>query len=154
MRAAALGLPVVELDTWYDVDDAVSLRRLCVELASASVTDTTRGYSAPATTDCLARGVFPSADRRIALAEGESMSLAEPIIARRYFETVSKERSRIAGPASLRLSRGHNRCNLLCETVRALSKRSNRCDIAGAVHLDRRSAAGLARAVCTESASR
>ena len=59
MRAAALGLPVVELDTWYDVDDAVSLRRLCVELASASVTDTTRGYSAPATTDCLARWRIP-----------------------------------------------------------------------------------------------
>jgi len=42
-----------------DVDDAVSLRRLCVELASASVTDTTRGYSAPATTDCLARWRIP-----------------------------------------------------------------------------------------------
>src|SRR5262249_50291802 len=25
LRARALGLPVVELDTWYDVDDAVSL---------------------------------------------------------------------------------------------------------------------------------
>jgi uncharacterized protein len=59
MRAAALGLPVVELDTWYDVDDVVSLRRLCGELPSASVADTTRPYSAPATADCLARLHIP-----------------------------------------------------------------------------------------------
>jgi MoaA/NifB/PqqE/SkfB family radical SAM enzyme len=45
------------------------------------------------------------------------MSLAEPIIARRYFETVSKERSRIAGtpPVCVYLE-VTNRCNLLCET--------------------------------------
>jgi hypothetical protein len=59
MRAAALGLPVVELDTWYDVDDAVSLRRLCGELASASVAGTTRPYSARTTADCLARLRIP-----------------------------------------------------------------------------------------------
>jgi len=59
MRAAALCLQVVELDTWYDVDDAVSLRRLCDELASASVGDTTRAYSARATADCLARWRIP-----------------------------------------------------------------------------------------------
>ena len=28
-RARALGLSVVELDTWYDVDDAAALTRLC-----------------------------------------------------------------------------------------------------------------------------
>lgn len=60
MRAAALGLPVVELDTWYDVDDVVSLRRLCGELASAPVADTTRAYSAPQTADCLARWRIPA----------------------------------------------------------------------------------------------
>ena len=55
MRAAALGLPVVELDSWYDVDDAVGLRRLCGELVSASVAGTARPYSARATAGCLAR---------------------------------------------------------------------------------------------------
>lgn len=55
-RAAALGLPVVELDAWYDVDDAVSLRRLCVELATA---DADRAYVARATADCLARWRIP-----------------------------------------------------------------------------------------------
>jgi rSAM/selenodomain-associated transferase 1 len=59
LRAAALGLPVVELATWYDVDDAVSLRRLCGELASASVAGTTRPYRARATADCLARLRIP-----------------------------------------------------------------------------------------------
>jgi hypothetical protein len=59
MRAATLGLPVVELDTWYDVDDAVSLRRLCGELASASVAGATRPYSAYATAACLARLHIP-----------------------------------------------------------------------------------------------
>jgi uncharacterized protein len=55
MRATALGLPIVELATWYDVDDALGLRRLCDELASATVADTTRPYPARATTDCIAR---------------------------------------------------------------------------------------------------
>ena len=58
-RAVALGLPVVELDAWYDVDDAAGLRRLCDELTSASVADTTRPYNAPATADCLARLNIP-----------------------------------------------------------------------------------------------
>ena len=59
MRAAALGLPVVELDSWYDVDDAVSLRRLCGELASSSAAGITRPYSAHATAYCLARLRIP-----------------------------------------------------------------------------------------------
>ena len=45
------------------------------------------------------------------------MSLADPIIARRYFETVSKERSRIAqAPPVCIYLEVTNRCNLLCET--------------------------------------
>jgi rSAM/selenodomain-associated transferase 1 len=59
MRAAALNLPVVELDTWYDVDDALSLRRLCRELASASIADATCRYGAPATAECLAHLRIP-----------------------------------------------------------------------------------------------
>jgi uncharacterized protein len=52
-RAQALGLPVVELDTWYDVDDAASLHRLCRELASAD--RELSSYGAPATAECLSR---------------------------------------------------------------------------------------------------
>jgi rSAM/selenodomain-associated transferase 1 len=54
VRARALGLPVVELDTWYDVDDAASLRRLCRELGSGAAGGLSP-YSAPATADCLSR---------------------------------------------------------------------------------------------------
>jgi MoaA/NifB/PqqE/SkfB family radical SAM enzyme len=45
------------------------------------------------------------------------LSLADPIIARRYFETVGNERSRLAGapPVCVYLE-VTNRCNLLCET--------------------------------------
>jgi uncharacterized protein len=58
-RAAALGLPVVQLDTWYDVDDAVSLHRLCEELAFEPVADERRPYRARATAACLARLRIP-----------------------------------------------------------------------------------------------
>jgi MoaA/NifB/PqqE/SkfB family radical SAM enzyme len=45
------------------------------------------------------------------------LSLADPIIARRYFETVGKERSRIAqAPPVCVYLEVTNRCNLLCET--------------------------------------
>jgi MoaA/NifB/PqqE/SkfB family radical SAM enzyme len=45
------------------------------------------------------------------------LSLAEPIIARRYFETVGKERSRVAeAPPVCVYLEVTNRCNLLCET--------------------------------------
>jgi rSAM/selenodomain-associated transferase 1 len=57
-RARDLGLSVVELATWYDVDDAASLRRLCRELTSGSGGDLSP-YSAPATADCLARLRIP-----------------------------------------------------------------------------------------------
>ncbi len=45
-RAREIGLELVELEPWYDVDDAVSLARLCAESA---------GYAAPATRAVLAR---------------------------------------------------------------------------------------------------
>src|SRR5271155_405277 len=49
--------------------------------------------------------------------EEQFMTLAEPVIARRYFETVDKARSRIAKtpPVCVYLE-VTNRCNLLCET--------------------------------------
>jgi rSAM/selenodomain-associated transferase 1 len=58
-RAAALGLPVVELDTWYDVDDAAALSRLCRELSWGQAGDGVRPYHAPATAECLARLNIP-----------------------------------------------------------------------------------------------
>jgi hypothetical protein len=50
-RAASLGLEVVTLPTWYDVDDAASLMRLREELAG-EVADL-QPYAAPATRACL-----------------------------------------------------------------------------------------------------
>jgi rSAM/selenodomain-associated transferase 1 len=57
-RARALGLPIVELATWYDVDDAASLRRLCRELTCGAAGGLPP-YAAPATADCLARLHIP-----------------------------------------------------------------------------------------------
>jgi uncharacterized protein len=50
-RARALGLPVVELDSWYDVDDEAGLRRLCLDLGAAP----SGAYPAPATAACIER---------------------------------------------------------------------------------------------------
>jgi len=50
-RATALGLELVELDTWYDVDDNAALRRLLRELSGAP----TQAFGAPATAACLRR---------------------------------------------------------------------------------------------------
>jgi glycosyltransferase A (GT-A) superfamily protein (DUF2064 family) len=47
VRAFELGLPVVELPVWYDVDDASALARLRAELVDGAV--------APATFACLER---------------------------------------------------------------------------------------------------
>ncbi len=53
-RARALALPVVELQSWYDVDDAASLR---------SLLDGPPGYPAPATRAVMARlGLLDPAD--------------------------------------------------------------------------------------------
>ena len=54
-RARALDLPLVELDPWYDVDDAPALLRLCRELASAPPADGLAPYPAPATAGCIER---------------------------------------------------------------------------------------------------
>jgi rSAM/selenodomain-associated transferase 1 len=50
-RVAELGLDLVELDSWYDVDDHAALQRLLGEVSGAP----TRAYRAPASADCLRR---------------------------------------------------------------------------------------------------
>jgi rSAM/selenodomain-associated transferase 1 len=66
-RAAELGLEIVELPTWYDVDDAATLRMLCDELLGLSDEldglESVRGYGAPRTREFL---------RAILAAEGHS----------------------------------------------------------------------------------
>ncbi len=54
-RARALGLPVVELDPWYDVDDVPALHRLCRELALGRPENGLDPFPAPATARCIAR---------------------------------------------------------------------------------------------------
>ncbi len=54
-RAAELGLPVVVLPPWYDVDDHTSLRRLLAETDTPTVTDGLLSYAAPFTAAALAR---------------------------------------------------------------------------------------------------
>jgi uncharacterized protein len=54
-RARALGLPVVELHPWYDVDDAPALHRLCRELASRRPVGALVPFPAPATAGCVER---------------------------------------------------------------------------------------------------
>jgi rSAM/selenodomain-associated transferase 1 len=59
-RAAELGLEVVELPVWYDVDDAASLLRLMLEIGAGSP----GAYPAPATQQTLRRfglAAFPAA---------------------------------------------------------------------------------------------
>lgn len=51
-RAAELGLELVTLPTWYDVDDAASLHRLIANL-QFSASETPSPYAAPATRACL-----------------------------------------------------------------------------------------------------
>ncbi len=50
-RVRELGLPLVELAPWYDVDDASALERLCRELGNGAADH----YPAPATSACIAR---------------------------------------------------------------------------------------------------
>jgi glycosyltransferase A (GT-A) superfamily protein (DUF2064 family) len=54
-RARALGLPVVELDHWYDVDDVPSLHRLCRELTTGRSENGLDPFPAPATMRCIER---------------------------------------------------------------------------------------------------
>ncbi len=51
-RTRALGLPLVELDPWYDVDDVPALHRLMAELRGEGPG---HGYLAPATTAVIDR---------------------------------------------------------------------------------------------------
>jgi uncharacterized protein len=53
-RARALGLPVVELEPWYDVDDASALYRLYRELTSPPVNGLAP-FAAKATVDFIGR---------------------------------------------------------------------------------------------------
>ncbi len=50
-RALAIGLELVELPPWYDVDDEASLQRLAADLAAPD----RPGFAAPVTHGCLAR---------------------------------------------------------------------------------------------------
>jgi uncharacterized protein len=52
-RARVLGLPLVELDPWYDVDDAPALHRLCRELTGGRPINGLDPFSAPATARCI-----------------------------------------------------------------------------------------------------
>jgi rSAM/selenodomain-associated transferase 1 len=62
-RAASLGLEVVELPTWYDVDDAAALSRLREELGRLATGP--QPYDAPCTRACLQR-----------IGSGEQLSIA------------------------------------------------------------------------------
>jgi uncharacterized protein len=52
-RASALGLDVVTLPTWYDVDDSASLNRLVAESADGGLA--VQPYTAPATSAWIER---------------------------------------------------------------------------------------------------
>jgi len=69
-RAASIGLEVVTLPAWYDVDDAVSLSWLCQELFDGRrpphcVLD---GYAAPQTRDHL-HGLMTAGGERLSLSQ-------------------------------------------------------------------------------------
>ena len=70
-RATSLGLPLVTLPTWYDVDDERSLRWLCQELLAGRRPSefTPLGYSAPHTAAYLSRLVAAERISRLALGE-------------------------------------------------------------------------------------
>lgn len=54
-RAREIGLPLVELPAWYDVDDAASLFRLVDDLAMPAAVDGLMPFAAPASAACLER---------------------------------------------------------------------------------------------------
>jgi rSAM/selenodomain-associated transferase 1 len=54
-RAREIGLPVVELPSWYDVDDAGSLFRLIDDLANPVAVTGLTPFAAPASAACLER---------------------------------------------------------------------------------------------------
>jgi rSAM/selenodomain-associated transferase 1 len=54
-RVAALGIELVALPTWYDVDDAATLARLVTEASGGAPCTDLRPYAAPATKECIRR---------------------------------------------------------------------------------------------------
>jgi uncharacterized protein len=54
-RAAAIGIELVALPTWYDVDDAATLARLVAEASGAAPCTDLRPYAAPVTRECIKR---------------------------------------------------------------------------------------------------
>jgi uncharacterized protein len=54
-RAREIGLEVIELETWYDVDDAAGLSRLLRDLTPKRRRDALHPYAAPATAACIRR---------------------------------------------------------------------------------------------------
>jgi len=55
LRAREIGLRLVDLDSWYDVDDPASLRRLITDLDGDGFEASPVGYAAPATAAWLRR---------------------------------------------------------------------------------------------------
>ena len=76
-RAAALGLELVRLASWYDVDDRAALGRLLGELARQGADSEAAHvpYAAPATAACLSRLALGERLRRAAAAEDRRVSL-------------------------------------------------------------------------------
>ena len=68
-RAREIGHESTLLPSWYDVDDAASLRRLCQELFSAPLTSTNdmKGYAAPHTRKFLRRLIQADEGKRLGL---------------------------------------------------------------------------------------
>jgi hypothetical protein len=54
-RATSVGLELVELPTWYDVDDSAALGRLCREITRPRLASPPRPHAAPATAAALER---------------------------------------------------------------------------------------------------
>ncbi|MBV8888614.1 MAG: TIGR04282 family arsenosugar biosynthesis glycosyltransferase [Alphaproteobacteria bacterium] len=83
VRAAQLGLEMVELPAWYDVDEPSALRRLAADLTEAGRRAMESGrwrcYPAPATAACLARlGMLdPPPARKPALSTGTAPALPQ-----------------------------------------------------------------------------
>jgi uncharacterized protein len=68
-RAREIGLECTLLPSWYDVDDAASLRRLCQELFPTALTSTSamRGYAAPRTREFLRKLIKADDGKRLGL---------------------------------------------------------------------------------------
>jgi glycosyltransferase A (GT-A) superfamily protein (DUF2064 family) len=64
-RARELGLEAVMLPTWYDVDDAATLRQLCEEMFGPAADAGPAGYPAPHTREFLARLIEAEGRARI-----------------------------------------------------------------------------------------